>query len=396
MDEFLVTIGILATVISLLILLLKHLNQLYLIAYTLAGIILGPHTLHVIEKKHEIELIGEIGILLHMFFLGMELKWPSDSRFMWKPVTFQLLKSVTCLLAAIAGTYIIKLPWTTALVLAFILMLNNTSVASEYLKKNHVQHSSLGILILSVLIIQDIAFAPLLSSLSFVGGQSVSYWKIIRTVVVTVLVTWLILRVNRLEQITIPLEKAIKNDHDLQLFLGLVLCFSLALLSGSVGLTTSLGAFISGILVNKIRAFNWIEHALYPFRTFFMAVFFVYLGLLFDVTFFREYLWLIAILLGFLVIFQNLISAVCFKLLGYGWRDSIYSGALLCNVGELSLVVCLLAFQMKLINEDILKLVISVSVLSVLFTTVWTGIIKAFLYTGPLASSRPNNGKDPT
>ena len=383
MEEFLLTLGILTTAISLLILLLKQFRQPYLIAYTLAGIVLGPHVLRFIEKHHEIEIIGEVGIILHMFFLGMELEWPHHSRFMWKPVSFQLLKSLTCLLAAFAGVYFLNLSLTTAIVLAFILMLNNTSVASEYLKRNQEHSTSLGVLVLSVLVIQDIAFAPLLSSLGFLGSQSVSIWKLARTVIATVLVTLLILRVNKVEQITLPWEKTIRDDHDLQLFLGLMLCFGLAIVSSSIGLTASLGAFASGILVKKIRAFNWIEHTLHPFRTFFMAIFFVYMGLLFDLEYFKANLSPIFLLLGFLFFFQNLISALCFRVLNYSWRSSIYSGALLSNVGELSLVICLLAFQMKLINSDILKLVISVAILSILFTAVWTGIIKAFIYPKP-------------
>jgi CPA2 family monovalent cation:H+ antiporter-2 len=262
-------------------------------------------------------------------------------------------------------------------------MLNNTSVASEYLKRNGEYNTALGILVLTVLVIQDIAFAPLLSALGFIGGQAVDTWKVIRTVVATILVTLLILRVNRVEQISLPFERLIRNDHDLQLFLGLMLCFSLAILSSSVGLTASLGAFASGILVKKIRAFDWIEHTLHPFRTFFMAIFFVYLGLLFDLDYFKVNLSRIFVLLGFLLFFQNLVSAVCFRLLKYSWRSSIYAGALLSNVGELSLVIALLAFQMKLIDAGVLNLVISVAILSIVFTTLWTGIIKKYLYPNP-------------
>ncbi len=383
MEAFLFKLGVLTTVISLLILLLRKLDQPYLIAYTLAGILLGPHFLRVIEDLHQIELVGEVGIILYMFFLGIELKWPQDSRFMWRPVTFQVLKSTTCILAAFLGVYFFDLPRVTALVLAFILMLNSTSVASEYLLKNHAIKTNFGILILSVLVIQDIAFAPLLSSLQFIGGQGVSIWKIVKTLGATFFVIWLIIRVSKIEQITVPWENTIQQDHDLQLFLGLMMCFGLAVLSGHLGLSASLGAFASGILVKKIRAFNWIEHGLYPFRTFFMAIFFVYLGLLLDLDFFLPNLRVILMLLGFLVVFQNLISALCFRLLKYSWRNSIYSGALLCNVGELSLVICLLAYQMKLISSDILKLVIAVSILSILFTTIWISLIKAFIYKVP-------------
>lgn len=50
---------------------LKKFNQPYLIAYIVAGIILGPSVLEIFTKPDEIEVVGEIGILLLMFFLGM-------------------------------------------------------------------------------------------------------------------------------------------------------------------------------------------------------------------------------------------------------------------------------------------------------------------------------------
>lgn len=382
-QEFLLNIGILGAVISLLILLLKKLHQPYLIAYSLAGILLGPYALGIIKNRHAVEAIGEAGILLYMLFLGIELKWPQDIRFIWKPFLFQLLKSLVSIVAAFATVYLLHLNTTTAIVLAFILMLNNTSVASEYLKKNEAHKTDLGVLILSVLIIQDIAFAPLLSTLRFLNDPSAGLWQMIAVLIATVFTTWLILRVNNMQELKIPSEQLIKNDHDLQLFIGLTVCFGLAILSGSIGLSTSLGAFASGIILKKIRAFDWIEHALRPFKTFFMAMFFVYLGLIFDLSYFKENAQLILLLVGFLVIFQNFFSALSFKVLGYGWSNSIYAGALLSNIGELSLVIALLAYELHLIDSNMLKLVIAVSILSILFTTFWTAIIRTLTYSNP-------------
>lgn len=67
-------------------LLLKKLNQPYLIAYIIAGIILGPYVLGIFTKPDEIEVIGEIGILLLMFFLGMEINVPNNRSLLIKPV----------------------------------------------------------------------------------------------------------------------------------------------------------------------------------------------------------------------------------------------------------------------------------------------------------------------
>jgi CPA2 family monovalent cation:H+ antiporter-2 len=189
--------------------------------------------------------------------------------------------------------------------------------------------------------------------------------------------------VNKIQELKIPFENFIRNDHDLQLFIGLTICFAFSILTNHIGLTTALGAFASGIILKKIRAFDWIEHSLRPFKTFFMAMFFVYLGLTFDLHYFMQNIKLIIVAVGFLVIFQNFFSAISFKALGYSWRNSIYAGALLSNIGELSLVIALLANEMNLINSNILKLVISASILSILFTAIWTACIKTFIFKMP-------------
>jgi monovalent cation:H+ antiporter-2, CPA2 family len=369
--------------ISLMILLLKKLRQPYLIGYSLAGILIGPFTLGVIQNQQAIESVGEVGVLLYMFFLGMELKWPRDLKPMWKPILFQLLKIISSLLIVFTGMYLAELDFNTSMVLALILMLNNTSVLMEYLKNNNAHNSQFGVLILSVLVIQDISFAPILSVIQFLDAPAVSVERTVAISISTVLVTILIFRVNKLEQIKIPLGNYLKNDHDAQLFIGLTVCFSLATLTGALGLSTSLGAFAAGIVIKKIQALDWIEHALRPFKTFFMAMFFVYLGLIFDINFFRENIQLILSLVGFVVIVQNILSAIIFKVLGYDWRVSIYAGALLSNIGELSMVIALLAHEMKLIDDNVLRIVISTAILSILFTSFWTAVIKKFLYKNP-------------
>ena len=125
-------------------------------------------------------------------------------------------------------------------------------------------------------------------------------------------------------------------------------------------------------------------------------MFFVYLGLTFDLRYFIDNMKLIITCVGFLVVFQNLFSAISFKILGYAWKNSLYAGALLSNIGELSLVIALLAHEMNLIDHDILKLVVSVSILSILFTTFWTACIKNFIYKLPYSTFRINERNQAT
>ena len=108
-EGFLFNVAMLAAVISLLILFLKKFRQPYLIAYSLAGLLLGPYVLGIIKNQQVVESFGEVGILLYMLFLGIELKWPQNTSFIWKPVLFQLIKSVISLLEALLAGNLYRL-----------------------------------------------------------------------------------------------------------------------------------------------------------------------------------------------------------------------------------------------------------------------------------------------
>jgi CPA2 family monovalent cation:H+ antiporter-2 len=73
--------------------LLKKFNLPYLIAYIIAGIVLGPSFSGVFTKPDEIEVVGEIGILLLMFFLGMEINVPDSRSLLTKPIIAQSLNT---------------------------------------------------------------------------------------------------------------------------------------------------------------------------------------------------------------------------------------------------------------------------------------------------------------
>ena len=77
---------ILSLTVLLLAFLLKRLKQPYFIAYIIAGVILGPESFGVIEKSTTIEQLGELGVILLLFFIGAEINFPDLSKNIRKPL----------------------------------------------------------------------------------------------------------------------------------------------------------------------------------------------------------------------------------------------------------------------------------------------------------------------
>jgi monovalent cation:H+ antiporter-2, CPA2 family len=69
-----------------------------------------------------------------------------------------------------------------------------------------------------------------------------------------------------------------------------------------------------------------------------------------------------------ILLINSVINAIVFKLLKETWRNSIYAGAMLSQIGEFSLILCRVAKSLKLIDEYWYQLPLSVISVTMLFT----------------------------
>ncbi len=380
LHDILMSICILTLVVLLLIFLLKRLHQPYLIAYILSGIVLGPFISGTFSNTRDILTLGEIGILLHFFFIGTEVEIPDSHQKLIRPLAVQITKSLLSMIIAVVIGMRLEWPPEQILVLSFIMMLNSTAVVSEYLKKTGEVQMQLGKLTLSVLVLQDILFAPIITTLQFMGDQPVNYFKLLLSVVVCILIYVLFKAIRNRALIRLPFTKGLESDHDLQIFIGLLISFGMALLFSWFGLTESFGAFVAGVLIARTDSFHWLEKTLRPFKEFFMCLFFLSVGLMIDLVYLLEnYRMILTITLAVLLI-NCLISALVFRMQGFNWRLSMYAGALLSQTGEYSLLLSALAWQFGIIDEGFYKVIIIVTCLTLLCSTAWITILRAFIY----------------
>jgi CPA2 family monovalent cation:H+ antiporter-2 len=378
--DILLSVCILSLVVLLLVFLLKGLNQPYLIAYILAGLVLGPYISGTFSNSRDILVFGEIGILLHFFFMGTEVEVPDSRQKFIKPIVAQATKSVLSILVSVAIG--MRLGWSIEqiLVLGFMMMLNSTAVVSEYLRKTGELFKPLGKLTVAILVLQDILIAPIITSLQFMGDKPVNFFEVFLSVAACVLIYFLFKAIRRRDVIRLPFTKAMEADHHLQVFIGLLVCFGTGLLFSSFGLTESFGVFVAGVIIARTDSFHWLEKTLRPFQEFFMCLFFLSVGMMIDLEYMvKNYRLVLTISLAVLLI-NSAISALVFRMLGFTWRLSLYSGALLSQTGEYSLLLGSLAWQLGIIDEGFYNIIILVTSLTLLFSTAWITILRAFIH----------------
>jgi CPA2 family monovalent cation:H+ antiporter-2 len=114
-----------------------------------------------------------------------------------------------------------------------------------------------------------------------------------------------------------------------------------------------------------------------------MAFFFLAVGLQLDIKFFTKNIGTI-IWISIIVLFINsLINAILFKLTKNSWRDSLYGGALLSQIGEFSFVLMTLAASLRLVGNYTYQINLAVITLTMLLTTFWLMIIQRLIYKLP-------------
>jgi CPA2 family monovalent cation:H+ antiporter-2 len=379
MENNLFSISVLCLTILLLIFILKKFNQPYLVGYIIAGVILGPQVTGVFHYANDISSLGEIGILLMMFFLGIEIEIPDNKSILWKSCTAQLIKTVLSVLFAFLVTK--WFGWKTGnfVLLSIILVFNSTAVVSESLRRNGELHSGIGKTVLNILLLQYIMLAPVFTCFQWMEGKQISFFSLLSSIAGCLVIFLLLRAIRNRNLFQINYLKEIKEDHELQVFTGGLICFGFALLSSSIGFTGAIGSFIAGIYLSRTDVFNWLENTLRPFKIFFVALFFVSIGLMLDFNYIMAHYKLILSITILVMILNSILSSLVLKLLRFSWNRSFYAGALLSQTGEFGLLACTVAYNLKIIDIDFFKTGLSVMGLSLLLSSIWITILGRIL-----------------
>lgn len=371
-------VGVVAVVLVL-GLLLQAFRQPQLVGYIIAGFIIGPAGLGIVTDKVLIEHLGSIGVTLLLFFIGMEV---SPQHFVrgWRVAIFgtlfQILVSVGCV--SIVGYW---LDWTLGriVLLGFVISLSSTAVVLKLLKDRGELQSRSGNNVLLILLTQDLAVVPMLIVISFLSGQSPDTGVLVRQAVGGIAIVALAAFTLARPHIRLPLAHRIRKDHELQVFAALLMCFGLAFVTGVLGLSSALGAFVAGMIVASARETEWVHQALEPIRIVFIGILFVSMGMLIDAVFLADFWPLVLILVLGVFLTNTFINAIVLKALGESWQVSLYSAALLAQIGEFSFILASVGIQSGIIEEFSYQVTIATIALSLLLSPMWIAASKRLL-----------------
>lgn len=356
-------------------LVLRRLGQPHVVGYLLTGIAIGPAALGLVSDSVLIGHMGSIGVVLLLFFVGMEVS-PQRLIENWKVAvlgTFlQVLASCACVW--LLGAYL-DWPLPRSILLGFVISLSSTAVVLKLLQDWKLMETSVGQTSLAVLLAQDLAIIPMLIVLGALGDSEIEGADIFLQVTGGTLAAAFAVLLVKKKTVRLPLGRLIRSDHELQVFAATCIALGLAFVTGICHLSTALGAFLGGMLVGSARETAWVHRSLEPFRVVFVAVFFLSVGMLVDLEFLVANGKQVSVLVAVVLVTNTFINAGMVRLFGASWKDSLYAGALLAAIGEFSFVLASVGRQNGIISDFGYQLTLVVIATSLFVSPAWIAFL---------------------
>ncbi len=350
---------------------MTRLRQPVLVGYILAGVLLGPSAIGLVMDRERISLFSEIGVLMLLFLIGMELPLKSFLR-VWRPaLACTLLQIVGALCFGYLLSLLLGWPQEGAIIAGFAMALSSTAVAIKILEETGEMDSETGRLTLAVLIAQDLAVVPMMLVVRDLsqGGFSVMGFATVLLAVAFLVVCLIYL--DRRGGLRLPIVSRISGNADLRAVAALGLCLGAAAISGLLGLSPAYGAFLAGILIGNTDHSEEMIHSTQPIQSLFLMVFFLSVGLLIDLGFIWDNLGKVVIWLIVVTLFKTALNIGVLRLLGNPWDRSVLSGVVMGQIGEFSFVLIATAVSLGLMPEDRHKLAVAVIALSLMVSPLW-------------------------
>ena len=336
------------------------------LGYLAAGALIGPSALNLIGNAEEIAHISELGVILMLFVIGLELS-PQRLWVMRRQVFgFGSIQVLVSALAIGAVCVAFGLGWKVALVVGLGLALSSTAIGLQILAERKELQSPHGRLGFAILLFQDVAAIPILAlvpllAMSHAADSTTPTWLVVLRVIATIAIVIvggrLLLR---------PLFRIAARTQIPEVFTAstLLVVLGTAWFVQLGGISMSLGAFLAGVLLADSEYRHEIEARIDPFKGLLLGLFFISVGMSADIHLMaREPMLVLAILMGLLAA-KGLILFGVGRIAGEDNASALKLAGVLAQGGEFAFVVFTLAAQNQLLDahlRDVLILAITLS-----------------------------------
>ncbi|WP_439185127.1 cation:proton antiporter [Carboxylicivirga taeanensis] len=340
----------------------------------LIGIILGPGLLGVIESSESIKVLAEVGIILLMVYIGMEIEFQDLKKASWPG-----------LLAAIGGFFVpfvlgyFSIVWSggtpiSGLFVAIAIGVTSLATKSRILIDLKLLNTRIAYVLMAGALISDVLALVIFSGITNFAESSsldiLSLLMIAGKIILFFLIT-IGIGVYVLPRIGSYLSRSGLKNSTAYFTLILIVTFGYCELAELAGMHSILGAFMAGLFL-KDKLFSKtiskeLNKAFYDVSIGFMApVFFVSAGFFVDITVFQTDLGLLLLITGLAVVGKILGTALFYLPSGNGWREGITIGTGMNGRGAVEIIIAEIGLKMGIIDQTIFSILVFMAIFTTL------------------------------
>jgi len=350
--------------------LFRRLHLPAILAYLVAGMLVGEHGLAFAHEQVDYEHFAELGIVFLLFTLGLEFSVPKLMAMRHLVLAVGSLQVGISLFIFMSIALLLGQSFTTALVIGGILALSSTAIVIRQLSETGAMKRKSGQISVAVLLFQDIAVVPLLIIIPMLAQDSESSMilALLFALVKGVFVVGLLLLAGKwILPRLFNLVAQVRTD-ELFVLTTLLVTLAASALTQWFGLSMALGAFLAGMMLGESQYKHQLEADIRPYRDILLGLFFITVGMKLDVgILLSSPLVIVGLMLSFMLVKIIIIRLLAVKA-GELAKDSWAAGFMLGQMGEFGFVLIALASQVNLLPLDVASLLLGAGVLSMAIT----------------------------
>ena len=330
---------------------LQRLKLPPILGFLVTGVVIGPYGLSLIEAVHQVELLAEIGVILLLFVIGLELSLKQLAAIQ-KTVFIGGALQVGMTVAVASLTYrAFGFPWSEAVFVGFLFSLSSTAIVLQVLQDKNEINAPHGRNALAILIFQDIIVVPMMLITPIIAGVTTNLSYSILTLLAKTAVV-IVITIISARYVVPRLMYAVAKTRSKELFLltTMTICFAVAFLTSKAGLSLALGAFLAGLIISESEFSHQATSIILPFRELFTSFFFISVGMLLNLAFFVSNLGPIVLIVLVVFVVKATLAALAVSVLRYSLRTILLTGLSLFQVGEFAFILSQVGIEYGLLT----------------------------------------------
>jgi CPA2 family monovalent cation:H+ antiporter-2 len=341
-----------------------------ILGYIVGGIVVGPTGLTLIKEVIQVETLAQLGAGFLLFALGVEFSFSELQKV--KRIAIGGGGAQIALTIGLTALISVTIGWvstpTQGIFLGSILSLSSTAVVLRTLMERNELETVYGQVSLGILIVQDIALGLMLAVLPALDSAETAGMAVFRAVAVTALFAGAAIVVGK--WLIPPLLRWVAQTESKELFLltVIVICFSIALVTESLGLSIEMGAFVAGLMISEVEYADQTLTYVEPLRDVFATLFFASIGMLIDPLFLWQNIEIILGLVAITIVGKALIVVPLAVLCRYSLKVAIITGISLAQIGEFSFVLATEGQKLGLVSRSVYLLTLGTTALTLMLT----------------------------